>query len=127
DFLPVNRNDAEHDIIFAQRNLDCGASATQIDERPSVGFAGAIWLLITKIDVLNYGALSALKAVGRSAWTRDRNRFVGKKFGIGCRYTAHRRRDVALSLENPHPAESGVAQSHCLFEHGIKHGSEVAG
>ena len=125
NFLAKDRDHAEDGIILAQRHLQRGPGATEIDKGKALWITGSVRLLGCEIDVV-YEPLSTPETVGRRAGAGHLCVF-GEERCVGLRDAAQRYGNVAILFQRPQTPKSRLAKMHRFFEHRIEHGGECAG
>ena len=125
DLLPVNREVAEHHLIFKQRHAKRTSRTTEIDDRASVWLACSIGLRIRHIDDV-YDPLTCKSPGGPRAGTKLW-RLALQIIGIGARHAPCADRVKAFSIIDMQHAKGGLAKARRFFEHRVEHRREVTG
>ena len=123
--LAIETEQTNRSLVLDQRHMHHCARATQIGD----GERGGISVLVS-------GAFSDIQSMGRPsgfqshcrAGTLHRGRGIPRDIiGIGRRNAAGREELDIFSVKTAQYTERGVAQPHPLFQHRIKHRSQIAG
>src|SRR6516165_10576742 len=125
DLLPVDREVAEHHLIFKQRHAKRASRTTEIDDRASVWLALSIGLRIHHIDDV-YDPLTCKNPGGSRAGTKLW-RVALQIIDIGARHAQRADRVKAFSIINMQHAKGGLAKARRFFEHCVENRREVAG
>jgi len=124
--LPIDGDHAEYHVVSDKGHLQSRSRTTEIDQCSSLRVPGKIWLLGSKVDILNGRPLTLKEEVRRGVRSGDYTR-MAQIAGVGCWNAKQCFDGVAIAFKNPQPSERRFAEQQRSFEHCIEHRGELNG